>query len=230
MALIVRMDIDRPFGKKNIVYRALSRVGSDLYFPRLHSLHYLSDLVEILPILESYHTRSYVFFRRCTLPTPSILQALKQGGHTIGLHLENSHSSDSFKKELERLRRHTNEEVLTFSKHGSGAHRYGLFHYAPYEPDKYINWAKEMAMKAFFGNGEDPSVQSYRDGQLCVFPSAFWLEPFWRNTERFTVDWLRKESSQRDIVLLFHPDNVTADKGLMDCLLQILQEFQSKLL
>jgi len=230
MAIIVRMDIDRPFGKKSFIYQALSRVGSDLYFPRLHSLRYLSDLQEVLPILESYNARSYVFFRRCTFPTTSVLQALKRGGHIVGLHLENSRSLDSFKKELERLRSYTNEEVSTFSKHGSGTHRYGLFHHAPYEPDKYVIWAKELGMKAFFGNGEDPTVQSFRDGSLRVFPSAFWLEPFWRNTARFTVDWLREQSTQRDIVLLFHPDNVTAVKGLMDCLIRILQECNTRVL
>lgn len=230
MAVIVRMDIDRPYGKRNLAHKIISRVSSDLYFPRIESLGYLTDLHEILTILERYRVASYVFFRRCTFPTTRIFKMLKRGGHKVGLHLENSRSLNSFNRELERLRVYSNQEVLTFSKHGSGQHRYGLHHYAPYEPEKYISWAKTLDMKLFFGNGENPNQLGYQDGDLFVFPSAFWLEHSWRDTEFFTIDWLCEESRQRNIVLLFHPDNVMADKYLMECLLRILDQCDTKLL
>jgi hypothetical protein len=48
-----------------------------------------------------------------------------------------------------------------------------------------------------------------------IFPSAFWLEPYWRDTTRFTVDWLLDRARHQDIVLLVHPENVLADPGLV---------------
>src|SRR6516162_656203 len=112
MAVIIRIDIDRPYGRRPLLRHALSRCGSDLYFPRIDTLGYLRELKEILQILHEAEARAYVFFRRCTLPSDPILELLDQGHHEIGLHLENSRSFETFQAERQLLERHIKKEVL----------------------------------------------------------------------------------------------------------------------
>jgi len=225
MPLILRIDVDRPFGKRNVFRRTLSKIASELYFPRVRTLGYLRDLEEILSLINMRRVPSYVFFRRCTLPSLSVIQLMKTGNHVFGLHLENSRSSASFKTELRNLERHIEAKVDVFSKHGSGVKRYGLFHYAPYEPENYQIWGRDLGMKIFFGNIEDPTHENYLlNSNLQVLPAAFWLEPNWRDVKRFTIEWLIKESSNRTIVLLLHPDNVTADDRIMAELLYLIDK------
>jgi len=220
MSLIIRVDVDRPFGKKSILHRAASRVASELYFPRLPGLDYLGDLQGILSLLDEKQVPSYVFFRRCTWPSSAVIRSMEADNHVFGLHLENSRSQKTFGAELRSLEQHIGRKISAFSKHGSGRHHYGLYHYAPYEPEKLRVWGRELGMKAFFGNLEDPTIKPYVFAdKLQVFPSAFWLEPHWRDTKRFTIEWLCEESGSRDIVMLLHPDNVTGDKQLMKELL-----------
>jgi hypothetical protein len=208
MAVIIRIDVDRPFGKKSILHQAASRVASELYFPKLKALNYLRDLEEILLLFNEKNIPAYVFFRRCSFPSLPVIRLMRAGNHVFGLHLENSRSLECFKAEMHNLEDHIDGGVKVFSKHGSGVHRYGLFHYAPYEPEKYQIWGRELGMEIFFGNLEDPTIKPYVfDLGLKVFPSAFWLEPHWRDAKRFTVEWLCEASSSRDIVILLHPVN-----------------------
>ena len=215
MALILRIDVDRPYGKQPFLRHLLSRLSADLYFPKVETLGYLKELRIILHMLNAIQARSYIFFRYCTLPSQAILKLIDDGGHEIGLHLENSRSFDHFVTEKQRLERHIGQAVLAVSKHGSGRTKYGFHHYAPYEPDKYIAWARQSRMKLFLGNLEDPSIRPCVDEtDFHAYPSAFWLEPGWRNTKAFTIDWLLSQAKRFDIVLLLHPDNVLADPVL----------------
>ncbi len=228
MALIVRIDVDRPYGREPLVRHLLSRVSSDLYLPKIAAFGYLNELKVILQMLNNMKAKAYVFFRFCTLPTPSILQLLAEGGHEIGLHLEDSRSLDTFRKEKQALERHIGKAVTAFSKHGSGGDKYGFSHHAPYEPKKYIDWAKHSGMTLFLGNLEDPSIKPYADNGMHAYPSAFWLEPAWRDTQKFTVDWLTSEAKTSDIVLLMHPENVLADPALVGDLKRLLSSCQTK--
>ena len=215
MALIIRIDVDRPYGKQPFFRHVLSRMASDLYFPRTQTLGYLEELGIILHALNERNARAYVFFRRCTLPSPGILKLIAQGRHEIGLHLEDSRSYQTFSEEKSILERHIGRPVRAISKHGSGGAKYGLHHHAPYEPDKYVEWARKDGMKVFLGNLEDPSIRPACDGSgLHVFPSAFWLEPAWRDTKTFSVDWLLSQARLSDVVLLIHPENILADWAL----------------
>jgi hypothetical protein len=181
--------------------------------------------------LKDYEAKSYIFFRQCTLPSESILHLINDGAHKIGLHLENSRSFDTFLAEKERLENHIKMPVLTFSKHGSGHSKYGFHHYAPYEPDKYLEWGYRCGMKIFFGNLEDPSiVPSLDHNNLSYFPAAFWLEPSWRNTKIFTIEWLIEQSKQRDIVLLLHPENVLGDISLLKEFERLLSSLKTRIL
>jgi len=231
MALIVRIDVDRPYGKSPFLRHVFSRVGSDYYFPRIQAFGYLRELEVILEMLNAAKVRSHIFFRRCTLPSKAVFDLLDAGGHEIGLHLENSRSFDSFLHEKALLERFVGRPVVSVSKHGSGKHKYGFHHYAPYEPDNYIAWARQSGMKVFLGNLEDPTLPPFaKKGDLEVFPSAFWLEPSWRDTKRFPVEWLLANARDRDIVLLMHPDNVLAEPSLTRDLETLIRSLETRLL
>jgi hypothetical protein len=231
MALIIRIDVDRPYGRHPLPRHLLSRLSSDLYFPKVPGFGVLTELQKMLAWLNREKARAYVFFRRCTLPSTAILELLDQGGHEIGLHLENSRSFETFAAEAQIVERHAGRKVLAVSKHGSGGAKFGFHHYAPYEPEKYIDWARQVSMRVFLGNLEDPCLGPIRaGGDLVVFPSAFWLESAWRDTNRFTVDWLLDHAPHRDIVLLVHPENVLADPGLVADFKKLIRTLESRLL
>lgn len=176
----------------------------------MESLGYLSELKEMLGWLNERGARAYAFFRRCTLPDKSVLELMDAGKHMIGLHLENSRSFETFLREKEDLERYLGRPVHAFSKHGSGGRRFGRSHYAPYEPVKYVDWARKSSMNLFLGNLEDPSLEPEITDGVRVYPSAFWLEPSWRDAGKFPVDWLIHKAKETDVVLLVHPENVLA--------------------
>jgi hypothetical protein len=228
MALVVRIDVDRPYGRQPVLRHALSRIGSDLYFPRIERLGYLRELRAILDALAGTAARAHVFFRRCTLPSDAALAAIRDGRHVIGLHLEDSRSFESFAAERAVLERHAGTPVRAVSKHGSGRARYGRRHYAPYEPDRYADWARRSGMNLFLGNGEDPTTPSTTDAALTIFPAAFWLEPAWRDTARFPVGWLLEHAATIDTVLLLHPENVLAVPALRQQLDLLVRSLPTK--
>jgi hypothetical protein len=231
MALIVRIDVDRPYGKHPALRHLLSRLSSDLWFPKISGLGYLAELNWMLRTLNDRQARAYVFFRRCTLPSPNILELLRQGGHVSGLHLENSRSFATFSSEKALIERHLGAPVLAVSKHGSGKARYGCRHYAPYEPAKYVEWARRAGMKLLLGNLEDPSLEPERlDGDFVSFPSAFWLEPSWRDTKTFSIDWLISRARIYDTVLLVHPENVLESAELTRSFKDLLGALETRIL
>lgn len=230
MALIIRIDVDRPYGRQSILRQTLSRISSDYYFPKIQSLGYLADLKIILETLNKNNAKSYIFFRRCSLPSPAIMKLIDKGQHKIGLHLENSRTYETFYNELKYIEDFYNRKVDTFSKHGSGKFKYGFHHYPHYEPQKYIEWGEKAGMEFFFGNSEDPTCEDFFEDNLHVFPSAFWLEPYYRRTDKFNIEWLQKEIKKRDVVLLFHPDNITVDPSLLNELSFILKKIPTKIL
>ena len=230
MALIIRLDIDRPYGRAPFARHLLSRVSSDFYMPRLPGCGYLLELVRMLNMLNRARARAYVFFRRCTLPSNQVRDLLLAGRHEPGLHLENSRSFDTFREEMDIVENHLGAKVLAVSKHGSGGSKYGFHHYAPYEPEKYTDWAENASLRVFLGNLEDPTmVPNITNKGLLVFPSAFWLEPHWRDTNKFTVDWLLKHARSQDVVLLVHPENVLADPDLTSDFERIVHTLESRI-
>jgi hypothetical protein len=231
MALIIRIDVDRPYGRRPLLRHFLSRLSSDLYFPKVSGFGYLDELRTMLEWLNEEGAHAHVFFRRCTLPSESIIKILDAGGHEIGLHLENSRSLETFLEEKQIVERHIARRVLSVSKHGSGGAKYGFHHYSPYEPERYVDWAKHASMKLFLGNEQDPSIEPRHAGDgLLVFPSAFWLEPHWRDTKNFTVEWLLDRAQFRDIVMLVHPENVLADPALVADFRRLIGTLESRLI
>jgi hypothetical protein len=154
---------------------------------------------------------------------------LDAGGHEVGLHLEDSRSFATFQEEVRIVEHHFNRKVLAVSKHGSGGAKFGFHHYAVYEPEKYIDWARRASMRLFLGNLQDPSLGPLKgDDSLLVFPSAFWLETPWRDTKRFTVDWLLDRARHQDVVLLVHPENVLADPSSVGAFQKLIQTLESR--
>lgn len=229
MALIVRIDVDRPYGKQGVVRHVASRLASDYYLPRLPGLRYLAELETILRLLNEHNRQAWVFFRKCTYPTPAVRALMDSGGHQYGLHLENSRSAETFREELATLQRELDRPIAAFSKHGSGRLHLGRHHYAPYEPDRYLPWAAQSGIKFFFGNQEDPRIAPVRINGLLYFPAAFWLEPYWRDTAQFPIQWLLDEAARRDVVLLLHPDNVTSSPEIMQEFLLAIGKLDSTL-
>jgi hypothetical protein len=231
MSLIIRIDVDRPYGRSPLHRHVLSRVSSDLYFPKIDGLGYLSELETMLEWLNEAQAQAYVFFRRCTLPSASVMEMIKSGEHEIGLHLENSRCFSTFLEEKQSLEHYVGRTIPAFSKHGSGGAKYGLHHFVPYEPEKYVEWASKASMRLFLGNLEDPCLGPMTtNDDLVIFPSAFWLEPSWRDTEKFPVEWLLDRAQRQDIVMLVHPENVLADAGLTADFQKIIRTLESKVI
>jgi hypothetical protein len=230
MALIVRIDVDRPYGKQGFVRHVASRISSDYYLPQMRWLRYLDELKTILGILNANGHAAHVFFRACTRPTAEVRALMETGGHQYGLHLENSRTQETFQQELYSLQHDLGFTVSELSKHGSGRFRYGWNHYAPYEPEKYLRWGQTAGMKVFFGNLEDPQIRPTVEKDVLFFPSAFWLEPKWRDTRKFPIEWLLHDAVERDVVMLLHPDNVTSDARIMKEFLQAIEHLQTILL
>ena len=230
MALIVRIDVDRPYGKEGLVRHVASRVSSDYYLPRMDWLRYLDELKTILRILNANGRSSHVFFRKCTYPTPEVCALMEEGGHQFGLHLENSRSFETFTEERQSLERMLGRRVVGFSKHGSGVLHLGRHHYAPYEPDKYLQWGKDAGMEYFLGNLENPEPGPTQDGGLLSYPSAFWLEPHWRDKKKFPIEWLLREAKHRDVVMLIHPDNVTSSPEIMREFVLAVEQLETTIL
>jgi hypothetical protein len=152
---------------------------------------------------------------------------MKAGGHHYGLHLENSRTEETFQEELGALEQFLGRPVVEFSKHGSGRLHLGRHHFAPYEPERYLPWARQAGMRFFFGNLEDPRMSPERDPELHFYPSAFWLEPHWRDTAKFPIEWLLREAGQRDVVMLMHPDNVTSDPAILREFMMAVEQLET---
>ena len=117
------------------------------------------------------------------------------------------------------------------SKHGSGVFKYGRRHYAPYEMDRYIDWARKVQMKVLFGNLEDPTIGPLEEaGGLACFPAAFWLEPHWRNTVKYPDDWLLSHAREQDTVLLVHPENVLQSPKISQSFIRLIDSIETKIL
>src|SRR5690606_30168963 len=142
-----------------------------------------------------------------------------------------SRSFETFQAEKDGLEQKVGRRVTSFSKHGSGGGKFGRRHHPPYEPEKYLDWGGRSGMRVFLGNLEDPTIpaQSHEEN-LLFYPSAFWLETPWRNTQLFPVEWLLQRACDTDVVLLIHPENVLASTELTTQFKTLVSTLHSRLL
>ncbi len=231
MPLILRIDVDRPYGRAPVWRHIASRISSDWYLPRLDMLGYLRELTALLHLLNEHDAPAYVFYRRCTLPSQRVLALMQRGGHRLGLHLEDSRTEKTFRAEKAVLEHASCTPVRAMSKHGSGGEKYGRTHFAPYEPSKYESWCAAAEIPVFLGNLEDPTMEpvTHNNG-VTVFPSAFWLEPAWRDSARFSIDWLIQRAQTHDVVVLIHPENTLGSDTLRQDLATLLRSCRFRIL
>ncbi|MGV3599483.1 MAG: hypothetical protein ACO1PI_16595 [Bacteroidota bacterium] len=212
MALILRVDVDKPYGRHTLLRKVLSKIKED-YFPALPiKAGYLSHLKQFITFCNQHRVSGHFYHRISTAPDAETLNLQAKGGHITGLHLENSRSKETLKSELEELQRKVNGlKVDTFSKHGSGTYKLGKYHYAPYEPLKYKMWAKELGLKYFSGNGiaEKPEDLEDVDG---YYENLFWVEPYYRSPNFNKLADVVATAKNKDVVILIHPCNYLADK------------------
>ncbi len=229
MAIILRVDVDKPYGKHTLTRRIASKIKED-FFP-LWKLHtgYLTHLKEMIIFCNNQGVRGTFYHRLCTAPNQEILNLLKEGGHQFGLHLENSKSKESFLLEWENFHSFPNcLNAKTFSKHGSGVHKLGKYHYPIYEPEKYIQWANECGYEYPSGNGIASCASELYEDENGYYPNLFWIEPSYRHQGFRNIDEVLFVAKKRNVVVLIHPCNFKADSETRDDFFLLIKRAKSE--
>lgn len=224
MALFIRIDVDKPYGHKNLLSKLLSKINENfitLRFPKL----YLKGLINLLEYLNENNVKSNIYFRNCTIPTSKIIDLIIKGNHSVGFHAEDTRSKNTFKEELEVFKDKTGLQINHFTKHGSGTLKLGKNHYPKYEPEKYLKWSKEMNLVYKFGNGTlDAILQQSND----FISDMFWIEYWYRNDLFSSIDMLISQSMDKDYVLLVHPSNFETHKFVQKDFKYFIEQVKKK--
>jgi hypothetical protein len=218
MALILRVDVDKPYGRCNLVMKMFSKISEDLYFPRCEKLGYLGYLNPFLDFLETQSISAHIYFRNCTIPTLQLIDRLRN--HKIGFHAENTKSLDTFRHELNIFTSNfSGLDISSFTKHGSGNVKMGRHHYPNYEPQKYKIWAKEVGVAYLFGN------ELWRADNMATdlyYECMYWvgLDKSRKHYKQPSLEEIVEIAKVQNVVILIHPCNYVADA-------QIQSDFQS---
>lgn len=210
MPAILRIDVDRAYENRILHY---ARVNQELFFGK-DSLGYLKSCKDVIEDLNSRGLKASVFFQPFTVPSKDFAQELMKKGHSVGLHAVHTRDYKDFSRDLNKISRRFDGRVYGFTKHGSGKFKLSRRHDPNYDPNKFIQYAKQSNLKYFLGNGENPEEREKIINGVLYFPSAFWLNRNYRE-DKFTIDWLTDESVNRNIVVLVHPMDVVSGTELM---------------
>jgi len=208
MSIILRADVDKPYGNSTLIRKIASKLEEDyLPFRVLNSKKYLTHLASFLEYCNSVNVPGIMYFRYCTVPDKKIIDLMQKGGHKIGLHAENTRSIETFTNELvlfkEKVKPHA---VESFSKHGSGELKLGKNHYPPFEPKKYLEWAKKLHIAYISGNDIATKTDDLHPKEN-YFSKIFWLEREYRNSDFFDLQQVVDAAKTNDVVVLIHPCN-----------------------
>ncbi len=211
MALILRVDVDKPYGHHTLIRKITSKIIED-YFPSYPlMIGYLSHLKQFIRYCNLKKVKGTFFHRLCTSPDDETLHLLKRGGHKIGLHLENSINIEAFLKEFNSLQNKVaGIKIQGFSKHGSGIYKLGKYHDPKYEPEIYRSWEKKSGQKFYSGN-EIPTCPEDLLAKDGFFSKIFWMEPRYRSPSFCKVEDLIATAISNDVVVLIHPCNYISD-------------------
>jgi hypothetical protein len=211
MALILRVDVDKPYGRKGLFRKIISKLAEDYWFPeKVKSLGYLSHLTDFLQFCNSQNVSGFIYHRICTVPDEKIKKLLLEGGHKIGLHAENTRSFETFLPELKEMKHKAPPlQVESFTKHGSGELKLGRYHYPPYEPEKYKEWATKTGISFFFGNGISCN-ESELYSKNGYFENMFWIEREYRHPGFSDFQQVIAAAKKQDVTILIHPCNYNA--------------------
>lgn len=202
MGVILRIDVDNPYGWQSFGKKTLNYLRLNWGFPAIKKLGFLKFLDILVDDLGERSVQASFFFT--TITTPKNLEAYKR--HEVGVHLVSAQSFNEFLRELNQISEKTHREIRGFTKHGSGKIKLCRTHAPEYKQEKYIDWAQKANLKYFLGNGENPKEKQFFAGNVLIYPSAFWMSKD-RRADKYDVDWLVKETKNRDIVVLLHPYN-----------------------
>jgi hypothetical protein len=217
MSIILRADIDKPYGNSKLIRKIASKLEEDyVSFRLLNSKKYLTHLISFLEYCNSVNVPGIMYFRHCTIPNEKVINLMKKGGHKIGFHAENTRSLESFTNELnlfkEKVKPHS---VESFSKHGSGELKLGKFHYPLFEPEKYLEWAKKLNITYISGNDIATNATDLYP-QENYFSKIFWLEREYRSRDFFDLLQVVDAAKNNDVVVLIHPCNFDSTKAVRD--------------
>lgn len=213
MPLVLRIDVDKSYGRSNLLQKIVSKIAENYWIPSISPLGYLHDLKKFLIYLNMESIKAHIYFRRCTLPPPDWFQNGLLGGHKLGLHAEDTRDFETFKKEFTDVQKYFNlVELTSFTKHGSGNWKSGRNHYPPYEPEKYLEWAELLGIPFLFGNKEDINEPCQSNGQNQFYSSAFWLDRPYTDYGQSSLQNVIDIAKVRNIVLLIHCADFVADE------------------
>ncbi len=217
MSLILRVDVDKPYGHSNLIRKIASKVSEDYFpIPFVASFKYLSHLIEFLEYCNSQHVPGFIYHRNCTSPNKKTKELLIAGGHKVCFHAENTKNFETFSEELNSFKEKIKPlSVGSFTKHGSGQLKLGKYHYPPYEPEKYKDWGKKAATGFYFGNGICKNEMDL-NSENGFFPNMFWIERDYRNPNFFDLQKLLDTAKKKDVVVLIHPCNFLSSKVVSD--------------
>jgi hypothetical protein len=222
MALILRVDVDKPYGHSNLFYKLISKISEDFWFPTL-SFIYLFHLENFLQYCNANEVKGIFYHRMCTLPSKKIKKLILEGKHKIGFHAENTRNLDTFSGELNLFKAKLNDlECISFSKHGSGVYKLGRFHYPPYEEEKYLDWSKYLHIKFPFGNGIAEKNEDF-DSVNDFFDKMFWIEPEYRSKKLNKIEDIIEIAKHKDVPVLIHPCNFYSHKMVRDEFVKLVE-------
>lgn len=206
MALILRVDIDKPYGHHNMIKKILSKVREDYFFPAIDNFGYLKPTISFLQFCNAHKIPALLYFRNCTVPNDAVKKLIKEGNYLVGFHAENTRSMQTFSQELEIFQKALPQRVVSFTKHGSGKLKLGKNHYPPFEPDKYKEWSKQLNLEFSLGNGNTNQLSElYAKGSY--YPNMFWLEHAYRVSPLDSVEPIVEAAKEKNIALVIHPAN-----------------------
>ena len=217
MGVVLRVDVDKPYGNHTILRKIFSKFMEDFIGLSLtKSPFYLTHQIQFLQYCNSHDVRGYFYYRNCTIPNGKVTKLMQEGKHQFGFHAENTRSFDTFESELKTFRNKLQPlKIQTFSKHGSGVIKLGKNHYPPFEPIKYKEWAGKLNCAFPSGNDicENGDNLTNEDG---YHDKIFWIEPEYRHENFNKIEQLVKVAKEKKVVILIHPENFVRSKIVAD--------------
>lgn len=222
MPLILRIDVDKPYGHLTLGENMMSKLREDYWFPASTFLGYLKYLDKMVDFLNVEKIPANIFLRQVTIPKKGLLKKIIENGHKIGFHAENTQTFETFSKEVIKFKRSFSTQTInSFTKHGSGELKLGRNHYPPYEPEKYLNWANKLNMSYRFGNNTINDLNPIFEHQ-GFFPNIFWLHPEYRDRQIYSSQWAVNMAKHRDLVVIVHPSNFYKELLIQEDLKEII--------
>jgi hypothetical protein len=210
MPIILRLDIDKPFGRATLAQKVFSKLKEDYEVPVPPSFGYLKDLENFLRRLNQEKIQAISYHRICTAPNATVKKLIREGGHKFGLHAENTRSFETFKAEVDLMRSLVPDlELHSFTKHGSGELTLGKRHYAPYEPEKYREWSRKIGLPFYFGNGVAMEPEAFKPAER-FYPDMFWVDPGYQQPRLATIEKAIEIAQESTLVAIIHPENLRA--------------------